>query len=687
MKKKKLLDAMSLADESFVREADPSKRTQKKPKWRSLSLVAACLCLVMLIGGTTLFMPFNTAPDDLSAYKKSEYYDVLTKLNLLNYEKPKYKNNYEKLTAAIEDMFEDAAREVMGGFGAAMNGAVMPEADFAVDDGFIYEAVADSVTATGSAATKGDHDFYYSAPIEEAESSDSDAYKEITDNQVAGVIEADRIKRSEKHIFYLDGSTLRVFDIAGMDSKELGSYTLYNGERDYMVNKWEFYLTSDCKSVVLMTTYMENSQLCTGLVTLDVSNPENIKESGSFAITGSYLTSRSVDGKIILVSQYLFEKSKMDFDKLETFVPMYDTGDGLEPIPADCIVIPEEVHSPRYTVAMILDEKSLELKATSANLSYMDDVYVTKERIYLARVFEDEIKNADLPYGTMTEITCLDYTSDEFKEVGSVTVRGYIKDQWSMDEYDGILRIVTTTNGLDEWHLSGGYRPVSGDVLLSASGGSSASLYCVDANTWEIVASVEEFAPKYEEVQSVRFDGTMAYVCTSIEMSDPVFFFDLSDLSNITFKDTGTIEGYSSSLVNFGNGYLLGIGMGGWNTFKVEIYEETEDGVRSVASYIKEGADYSTEYKSYLIDRENQLVGLGINISGNYYFKDDAFTQNTEQGSKYILLHFNGFEIAEIVCEDLAGDPETQRGTVIDDYLYMFGAEDFKLADVSVVTK
>ena len=182
------------------------------------------------------------------------------------------------------------------------------------------------------------------------------------------------------------------------------------------------------------------------------------------------------------------------------------------------------------------------------------------------------------------------------------------------------------------------------------------------------MASVIDFAPPREEVQSVRFDKEIAYVCTSIELSDPVFFFDLSDLSNITYKDTGTIEGFSTSLINLGGGYLLGIGRGNsWSGFKVEVYEEASDGVRSVCSYELEYAQYSTEYKSYYVDRRNQLVGIGV-------------TDNME--SRYILLHFDGYELVELVNVRLNGSPAQMRGVCIDGYMYMFGSDDFKVEKI-----
>ena len=152
-------------------------------------------------------------------------------------------------------------------------------------------------------------------------------------------------------------------------------------------------------------------------------------------------------------------------------------------------------------------------------------------------------------------------------------------------------------------------------------------------------------------------------------MSDPVFFFDLTDLDNITYKDTGTIEGFSTSLVNFGNGKLLGIGRANWNTFKVEIYEETDKGVTGFCKYKLQNANYSTIYKSYYIDRENQLIGLGIN----------TYNLNGGQQQRYIVLYFDGYNLVEVANISLNGEAELQRGVYVNGYMYMFGENDFKV--------
>ena len=641
MKKKNWYKGLSLADDKYVAEAHPNNVIKPKRNKILISLVAACACFALLVCNLWLFIPFNTNPPDVSQYADSEYYRLIQKLNVLTFQQPKYKNNAEKIWTGMKSL---------GLNGGATKG----------EDAGIPEAAPDGMT------------------------NGTSTYQEITDNQVAGIIEADRIKRSDTHIYYLDSDVLRIFSIDKENTTEVGSYTIYEEGTGPYMDQWEFYLSSDCKTVTVVTQYYSKNESVSrryvNLISLDVSDPTNIVKKDEFNITGEYMSSRMTNGSILLLTEFVINKQELDFDDVTTFVPQIDEGNGLYSIPANGIVSPDNLSNTRYTVVMKLDENTLDLQGTAAYLSYSEDVYVSENHVFLTHVFADNKENDDgtITRNSMTEISCLTYGGDTFEIQGNVTVRGYVKDQWSMDEYEGILRVFTTTNAttIREQTYDNGY--VSADVLLTATGESNASLYCVDLSTFEVVASVIDFAPPREEIQSVRFDKETAYVCTSIEMSDPVFFFDLSDLNNITYKDTGTIEGFSTSLINLGNGYLLGIGRGGdWSSFKVEVYEETSDGIRSVCSYELDNAEYSTEYKSYFVDRQNHLIGIGI-VDNSYYNTN----KNSTEASRYLLLHFDEYELVELVNVPLAGQPANMRGVYIDGYMYMFGNRDFKVEKV-----
>ena len=648
MKKIEWYKAMSLADEKYISEANPDKKIIPfKRKKRITSVLAACACLLLVLCNLWLFMPFDTTPPEVTGQEESAYYDIIQKLNAATWKAPEHNNN-----------FENIVDEVGGVFGGILDG------------GLKGDAMNGDIQRPGAAlGTTGTLDL-----------GETSGYQEVTDNQVEGIIEADRIKRTDKNIYYLDEQTLRVFSIAGLESAELGSFKLLASPRYYM-EKWEFYLSQDGNTAVVITQYLnEEKETCVGVVALDVSDSANITEKNRVEIAGNYLSSRLTGGELLLISQFVVNTDDLDFSDETTFLPQINSGNGFQSIPAEDIVSPETLSSTRYTVIVKLDENTLESHGAMAYLSYSEDVYVSAEHIFLTHVFADfgadeegnNIRNA------MTEISCLSYKND-LEQKGSVTVRGYVKDQWSMDEYENILRVVTTTNATitgqtsnsRDQAVSGGN--VSMDVLVTATGNANASLYCVDLGNFEIVSSVIDFAPPGEEVQSVRFDKETAYVCTSVEMSDPVFFFDLSDLNNITYKDTGTIEGFSTSLVNFGDGYLLGIGRESWDTFKAEIYTETDTGVEGLCAYTIDGADYATEYKSYYIDRENQLLGLGI-----------VTFKNAEDGAndRYILLHFDGYNLIELVNTPLMGDNLYKRSVCVDGYLYMFGRNDFKVVKV-----
>jgi uncharacterized secreted protein with C-terminal beta-propeller domain len=169
----------------------------------------------------------------------------------------------------------------------------------------------------------------------------------------------------------------------------------------------------------------------------------------------------------------------------------------------------------------------------------------------------------------------------------------------------------------------------------------------------------------------------MAYVCTSIQLSDPVFFFDLSNVNNITYTETGTIEGFSTSLINFGDGFLIGIGVGKTSsTLKIEVYTEDGEAVIPLCSYELENTYYSTEYKSYYVDRENQLVGLGVRSYSGEKFNDKGCTG-------YILLSFDGFSLNELLAVALDGEPRDMRGVYIDDCFYILSEDDLIVKKIS----
>ena len=114
------------------------------------------------------------------------------------------------------------------------------------------------------------------------------------------------------------------------------------------------------------------------------------------------------------------------------------------------------------------------------------------------------------------------------------------------------------------------------------------------------------------------------------------------------------------------------------SSLKIEIYKQSEDAVVSVCKYELEGTYFSEEYKSYYINREDNLVGLGITQYRLY-----SATQYSENANRYILLCFDGYELSEILNVPLEAPNHIKRATLIDGYFYMLGGNDFKVVKIS----
>lgn len=585
------------------------KLRQKQTRRKVLMATSGALCLCIIAG--IFLWPF----DNIERYKDNDYYQVI---KAIKRDFPVYKGNLWYGDIVDRDVFEENVTE---------------DTAFPLSPG----ATPDTDLSNGTNSSV-----------------------EITDHQVAGVHEADLIKRSQTHIFYLNDGTLEVYPIAGEETKLLTTWKIPS-EYTTKYRNLEMYLSADAtRLTLLMSGYGElfgdeRRVNFARVISLDVSDPTNIQEVGNFYITGNIISSRMVEGQLMLVSQFRMD-SKINFDDQTTFLPQVGTPGNMQSIPADNIVIPEKLNDRCYTVVTLLDSEDVSLVDCGAFMSYSTEIYVSKEHIYASRNYWIEEEHSDDNATTtvnevVTELSCMAYGEDGLSNKGTFRVDGTVDNQYNMDEHEGVFRIVTETN--ERMHTV--YK--DGSKSISMPRKQNANLTCFQVGTWEKIAEVKDFAPEGETVESVRFDGDYAYVCTAvvINLTDPVFFFDMTDLDNIIVKDTGTIDGFSSSLIQLNNGFLMGIGRDEFWNLKVEIYEETETGVASVCTFT-DCVDFPSEYKAYYIDRENNIFGIP-----------------TSKG--YILMQFTGYELYEVANVKCAGALENVRGVVIDNCLYVFSQE------------
>ncbi|MFF4411551.1 beta-propeller domain-containing protein [Streptosporangium sp. NPDC001559] len=126
--------------------------------------------------------------------------------------------------------------------------------------------------------------------------------------------------------------------------------------------------------------------------------------------------------------------------------------------------------------------------------------------------------------------------------VASGKVSGRLINQYAMSEYQGHLRVATTTNS----------------TVFRSTENSSSTVYVLKDDTLAKVGEIGGLG-NGERIYSVRFIGPVGYVVT-FKQVDPLYTLDLSDPANPRKTGELKITGYSAYLHPAGDGRLIGIG-------------------------------------------------------------------------------------------------------------------------------
>lgn len=597
--------------EEIMRRAESGVKTDGRRRIIRLGAIYGLCAALILAIGLTLFLPLDTG-SNFAIKASSQYYGVAKVVDDLTRTPPKYKNNFQKLCAALS----------FSGCGSA-NGDDMANGG-----------------ASGDASPN-------------VPTSPGESYVETTDNQVEGVIEGDLLKRTKTHAFYYEPRARIIIAYAfnAGQLSEVGRISV-DSKGHYLGGDGEIYLSADGKTLTLFTKSYDTNKgvqyACA--IAFDVNSPAHMLEIKRFYSSGDYVSSRYTGGEFLLVSNYKVKRNP-NFNNEYEYLPQVGGEGGVSSVPADKIVYSNDATNAAYTVVSKLGG-DLSLKSSYAFLSYSEETYVSQNNIYLtSETASVPDKNTVDYYSTETTVTCLNYSDEGLTLAGSGNVYGTILNQYSMDEYDGNLRVVTEVN------------------RRAGAGGTAyrgANLYSVSLTDFTTTPLLTEFCPSGESVQSVRFDRNKVYVCTAIthvELTDPVYAIDISDYSNVTYTDTGTIPGYSMSLRTFKDGALLGVGYGDTRfDLKISVYEEINGALKPIDFILKE-CEFATDYKAYFIDAERGLVGLAVT-------RYNTATYNYEY--KYILVQYNGYSLE--ICEqaELFGDSNALTRAFFDDgYLYI----------------
>ena len=403
--------------------------------------------------------------------------------------------------------------------------------------------------------------------------------------------EADIIQRSGDRLYALSAhGGLSVVDLADPNAlKLLGRYqsvatpfemyvrdetvfVLYNGYGEYAYDEdsesWTFYQTSY-------------------VMALDASDPANIREQERFEINGFISDSRLVGDIVYVVA----------------FDDSYCYRCGATP---ETNVLSLDVSDPRELRKV--DELTIEERLDG--YGWQRSLSATNERLYIAG---PHYSGGSEPEGSVIHVVDIADADGELVVGDSVEVAGQINSRWQMDEYDGVLRVIS--------------QPLT---WRSGSAPQVETFAIVASDELEALGKTELVLPRPETLQSVRFDGPRGYAIT-FELTDPLFTIDLSDPANPVQMGELEIPGWVYHMEPRGD-RLIGLGFDQGNSagsLTVSLFDVSDFSAPTMLDRVNFGGDWAN-----LAEDQNR-------IHKSFQVLDDY---------GLVLVPFSGYTYGESEC-------------------------------------
>lgn len=418
-----------------------------------------------------------------------------------------------------------------------------------------------------------------------------------------GVDEGDIVKTDGIYLYVVEenGYVVDIVSVNGGNMEKCGSVTL---EKECTIR--EIYLDTERKRMVLISEqdYMtaDGGTVETEALTYDIADVAEPKEIGRMSQSGNYNTSRMANGYLYLFSTY-YVNSPIVREDPSTYVPLINEKE----MERSDICLPQVSQGCMYEVITSIDIANPdEICDSTAIFSKGGQTYVSNQNIYY---YETQWEDSDRYTTTVRKFA---YQDGKLEGKAQGSFAGYLNDTFSIDEYQGKLRVVTTD-------------------------GDTNAVYVMNESL-EITGAIEDLA-KDERVYSARFIGDTGYFVTFRE-TDPLFSVDLSDPENPRIIGELKIPGFSEYLQFYGEDRLLGIGMaadentGATEGVKLTMFDISDrTDVKEEATYVIEdayGTDVAYDYKAVLADPQKNLIGFAAyGIRGEDYY---LFTYEEETG-------------------------------------------------------
>lgn len=407
-----------------------------------------------------------------------------------------------------------------------------------------------------------------------------------TNVQELGIDEPDIVKTDGERIIVVSGSQLHVVTIDNdrltlAGTVDLGFWTqdlFLTGDRVIAVsNGWNDWGGPMPLAETSADAVWYPSQAIVTVVEVDITDAGDPTLTSTLRIDGSYVSARMVHDRVRLVisagptgfawtypegsglraerDAEAANRKLVEDSTIENWVPYYILSDvdGVDRVVDEGVLVdcsrthhPDEFSGLNTLSLVTLGDESLTIDDATAVFADGQIVYSSADSTYVATTtWLDPVvlERQGLPDEAATMIHKFALTERRAGYRASGAVPGYMLSQWSMSEWDGHLRVATTSS--PAWW---------GDSTSE----SSVSVLAEDDGELITVGRVDGLG-KGEQIYAVRFMADRGYVVTFRQV-DPLYVLDLSDPERPTVEGELKIPGYSAYLHPVDDGYLMGIG-------------------------------------------------------------------------------------------------------------------------------
>ena len=401
-------------------------KTAKKRKLRRAYIAAAaaaCLCVAVgLAGGYTHFFSGNPGAADMSSGSAD--------------------------SAAGAGGSEDAGTANSASAGAEISGENLIASAEDYDEIYEYiqaereqDGTADGFDVLGESGAAADTGASASSIDGAGVSSQGNAGNSYSDTNVReeGVGEADIVKTDGGCLYIVNGQTVEIVGIESAEMEELSEIRL--ADDCYVA---ELYVQDD-RLVILYTRteydcgengYAGAYRDYTCAVIYDISDRTNPVKAGNISQSGSYNTMRVRDGYVYVLSNFYADMAAAR-EETHAYIPEVQ-GNMIE---ASDIYMPQRQMGSQYTVISSISLDDPTEKADSIAVFGNSGIcYVSTENIYITEIHF----GTDDSEVNQTSIRKISYENGMLEGVAQTKVDGTLNDSFSIDEYEGYLRLVTT---------------------------------------------------------------------------------------------------------------------------------------------------------------------------------------------------------------------------------------------------